>query len=167
MGVHRSPSASSPPAPACPLVPGAEEEAAGDDFEEDAADREARRKAAAEAARLAELRKRSNVMQRGLPRPASLELLPAARPDEQVGCCVGVCVCVVVGISVWCGVLVWGSVGRKGVRGAGQHSIEAAWVVLKGDPRASTPGFPATGGMFCPHCFHSPATGAAVCTGAG
>lgn len=61
-----------------------EEEAAGDDFEEDAADREARRKAAAEAARLAELRKRSNVMQRGLPRPASLELLPQARPDEQL-----------------------------------------------------------------------------------
>lgn len=69
----------------CPLPTPAEEEAAGDDFEEDAADREARRKAAAEAARLAELRKRSNVMQRGLPRPASLELLPQARPDEQVG----------------------------------------------------------------------------------
>ena len=57
----------------------------GDDFEEDAADREARRKAAAEAARQAELRKRSHVMQRGLPRPASLELLPQPRPDEQVG----------------------------------------------------------------------------------
>lgn len=56
----------------------------GDGFEEDAADREARRKAAAEAARLAELRKRSNVMQRELPRPASLELLPEARPDAQV-----------------------------------------------------------------------------------
>lgn len=73
----RAPSARSPHA--------AEEEAGGDDFEEDAADREARRKAAAEAARLAELRKRSNVMQRGLPRPTSLELLPQQRPDEQVG----------------------------------------------------------------------------------
>ena len=56
-----------------------------DGFEEDAADREARRKAAAEAARLAELRKRSNVMQRGLPRPAALSLLPQPRPDAQVG----------------------------------------------------------------------------------
>lgn len=63
----------------------AEEETPAEEFEEDAADREARRKAAAEAARQAELRKRSNVLQRGLPRPASLDLLPQPRPDAQVG----------------------------------------------------------------------------------
>ena len=66
---------------ACHAGGPAEEEAPGEEFEEDAADREARRKAAAEAARLAELLKRSNVLQRGLPRPASLDLLPQPRPD--------------------------------------------------------------------------------------
>ena len=69
------------PAVPYPLPRPAEEEAAGDGFEEDAADREARRRAAAEAARLAELRKRSQVMQRGLPRPAALDLLPQPRPE--------------------------------------------------------------------------------------
>ncbi|KAL4447677.1 hypothetical protein ABPG75_004896 [Micractinium tetrahymenae] len=61
-----------------------EDEGPAEEFEEDAADREARRKAAAEAARQAELRKRSNVLQRGLPRPASLDLLPQPRPDAQL-----------------------------------------------------------------------------------
>ena len=57
----------------------------GDFFEEDAADVERRRRAAAEAARAAELKKQSQVVQRGLPRPASLELLPEPRPDEALG----------------------------------------------------------------------------------
>lgn len=56
-----------------------------DFFEEDAADVERRRKAAAEAARAAELKKRSKVLQRALPRPATLELLPEPRPDEALG----------------------------------------------------------------------------------
>lgn len=56
-----------------------------DFFEEDAADADRRRRAAAEAARAAELRKRSQVLQRGLPRPATLDLLPEPRPEEQLG----------------------------------------------------------------------------------
>lgn len=76
--------AACPPAATCPACCPAEDEGPADDLEEDAADREARKRAAAEAARLAELRKRSNVMQRGLPRPASLELLPEPRDDAQV-----------------------------------------------------------------------------------
>eukprot|EP00887_Chlorella_sp_A99_P003055 scaffold9.g3055.t1 len=62
-----------------------EEEVPADFFEEDAADRDARRRAAEEARRAAELRRRSQVMQRGLPRPATLDLLPAPRPDGELG----------------------------------------------------------------------------------
>ncbi|GAB4822419.1 hypothetical protein N2152v2_009465 [Parachlorella kessleri] len=62
-----------------------EDEVPADFFEEDAADIERRRKAEAEAQRQAELRKRSQVLQRGLPRPATLDLLPERRPDDQLG----------------------------------------------------------------------------------
>lgn len=51
---------------------------------EDAAERDARRKAEAKAAQEAELRLRSKALQRGLPRPFALDLLPQPRPDGQL-----------------------------------------------------------------------------------
>jgi hypothetical protein len=52
--------------------------------EEDAADAKARRAAEAEAARAAEELKKSAALRRGLPRPASLDGLPAPRPPAEV-----------------------------------------------------------------------------------
>ncbi|BDA46189.1 Cell division cycle 5-like protein [Coccomyxa sp. Obi] len=54
-------------------------------MEEDAADVAARRKAAAKAKEEAELRKRSQVLQRGLPRPLSLDHGPEVRSSEEAG----------------------------------------------------------------------------------
>ncbi|KAL3148491.1 hypothetical protein ABBQ38_013933 [Trebouxia sp. C0009 RCD-2024] len=65
-------------------VPEAAEEADEDTaepMEEDAADVAARRKAAQKAREEAELRKRSQVLQRGLPRPRTLDSLPAVRSE--------------------------------------------------------------------------------------
>lgn len=45
-------------------------------MEEDAADREARLRAEEAARKEAEFKKQSSVVQRGLPRPVSLQLLP-------------------------------------------------------------------------------------------
>lgn len=68
-------------------VPEAEEEADEDmaePMEEDAADVAARRQALQKAREEAELRKRSQVLQRGLPRPKTLDSLPAVRPEASL-----------------------------------------------------------------------------------
>lgn len=52
-------------------------------IEEDAADAKARRRREAEAQRVAEERKKSRALQRGLPRPADLEGLPVTQPPAE------------------------------------------------------------------------------------
>lgn len=64
-----------------------EDEAMGDGagLEEDAADAKARKRREAEAARAAEEARKSAALRRGLPRPADLDGLPAARGDGEIG----------------------------------------------------------------------------------
>lgn len=59
-------------------------EEGGEGFLEDAAERDARLKAARAAAIEAELRRRSQALQRGLPRPVALDMMPSPRTDAEL-----------------------------------------------------------------------------------
>jgi pre-mRNA-splicing factor CDC5/CEF1 len=65
-------------------VDGDDEEMADGGVIEDAAERDARNKAARAAAIEAELKRRSQALQRDLPRPVALDMLPAIRKDSEV-----------------------------------------------------------------------------------
>lgn len=67
-----------------PELPGEDEEGSGLAMEEDAADIKARKAREAEAARLAAERKKSQTLQRGLPRPVSIDKLPPPKAPAEL-----------------------------------------------------------------------------------